>query len=451
MLIKILVACLFMALGAMSLLKYPGTVDIQWLGRHLTVDIITLLVAGVTTFLIFISLYKSFIFLSNMPKKYRDQCHNNQMDKTEKLYAEALTAFAAEDFKEVLSLGEKAMSYQKTPFAIFAAAVATQAAASLGMSEKVQLLSRDLMRHSSTKFLGLRYLIIDAQKNHRWDQAFDLLQEAYRLYPQSSWIMRNLLDYELRRNLLEKSNSLVDQLTLTQEMTTDESQRYKAIIFWKKAQNYLKNKDFDEYYNTVHKALEQAPDLYPATFSLAIYYKDSDRFVKALKILKKGYATLPLMAYLDVLESVQTGEPLIYFQQIQSVVDSHPHLDISFLILAHFALKAKLWGEAKNYLEQAKNRGGVCQEYYKILKDLEMSEQNVENGPLYLDLYTQLITNTAPRQSWVCSACHQSQTDWLDKCPICHRLDQMRLVSRTHLAPQKTLLPPSSYFDFFNK
>lgn len=365
-------------LGAFGINLFPGKVHVNWLGYDINMDVsifITIVLGFVSILLITLSLSK---WLLHLPQKFWDYRQKKKAEKADRTSFESLSAFAAGELEEAEDLSTLSLKLNANkPLALI---VAAQTAYNRFMdgsedAHKSYMLFSQLAENDQTKFLGMRGLILIAQQQKNNSQLLSLLEQTYLLRPNSPWVMQQLLDYDLRNNRLEKAESMLDQMLITQAIPADKANRLKAHISWQQAQQSLEEKDFDEFYEAVNKAINLRPDLMEATFALARYYAESDRESKALKVLRQGYSASPSLkfepVFLDILKAYTPIDALrIVIKSTESQV-LHPQ---TFLLRASFALKAHLWGEARQYLDKFKEHCTINRPYCLLMQELEMGQ-----------------------------------------------------------------------------
>lgn len=419
------------------LTRFPGQLTFHWFGYQVDIGVdvfFILLIGGIGLLVTGISFWK---WAWSLPLRMMERLRRQRLAKAEKLWFDSLLAFAAGELEESQTLSEK--SDQLNDQFPMATILAAQAAYAQGHDQKAYTLFLKLSQDDRTQFFGLRGLIMLAQKHGQHQKAYELLQKAYEVRPTSPWVMKNLLQWDLRYGVLGESATLVERLMASDDLNRTEGVRLQAIIAWKKAMKAQKEQDYDRYYEAIYEALGLAPDLSPAVFSLATYYNESKRAQQAIKVLVKGYKALPLPRYVDFCARIFQGTALQVYQQVEALVSSHPTHPVSLLILGTFAARAHLWGKAHHHLAEYRQQSPQSQWYCQVMALLETEEHPLqpERAQQWIDL--SLIYPKEP--VWQCRHCNAVQDDWDVFCPTCGELDTFQRHSEM---PPKNLPQPSA-------
>lgn len=414
------------------LTRFPGQLTFHWFGYQVDMGVdvfLMLLIGGIGLLAIGIALWK---WSWSLPLRMMERLRRQRLAKAEKLWLDSLLAFAAGELEESQALSEKSDRLNdQFPMATILGA---QAAYAQGYDQKAYTLFLKLSQDGRTQFFGLRGLVMLAQKHGQHQKAYELLQKAYEVRPTSPWVMKNLLQWDLRHSVLGESAILVERLMASDDLNRAEGIRLQAIIAWKKAIKAQKEQDYDRYYEAIHEALGLAPDLSPAVFSLAAYYDESKRTHQAIKVLTKGYKALPLPRYVDFCARIFQGTSLQIYQQVEALVSSHPTHPVSLLILGTFAARAHLWGKARQHLTEYRQQSAQSQWYCQVMALLETEEFPLqpERAEQWIDL--SLIYPKEP--VWQCRHCDAAHDDWDVFCLTCGELDTLSPYAER---PSKTL------------
>ena len=116
------------------------------------------------------------------------------------------------------------------------------------------------------------------------------------------------------------------------------------------------------------------------------------------------------------------SEPLAHYRAVEKLVEGAPNHPESLYILARAAKEAKLWGQARHYLNLLK---GILftQRVCRLMVEIEETE-NPRQGNQAHEWKERAITAPAD-PTWVCTNCHISLSNWQPICPSCDGFDQI--------------------------
>lgn len=398
----------------------PGESQIH-LGQYvieLPTGVLLALVLSVISLAILI--WRSLNWLQNLPQRW--QRYWMQQKKRE-INADMLVSFVA------IASGEVEIAYDlarkvaaKQPSHAFADIIQAQAAFQKKDFVEAEKLFRQLAQDPEKCFLGYRGLLLLQQQGKIPDKRADLLVHALKARPSSPWILQQLLHLNIRHRAFDKAELVIEQLRITGALSKVTSRRQRGIVFFLKAEELLKEKKLDAFYEVIHRALKMAPDLTAATLKLADYYQTSQRPHRAWKVLRSGYTTAPHEAYLEVLNRVFPDlSRLEQYQKATELTQSHPHHPATLTILATQALKAKLWGQARLHLSFLKQKQKT-QAYFRLMAELEMGTTGSHTAT---EAYLEQASYAHADPSWICHHCHTSHPDWHAFCQACDHFDTL--------------------------
>jgi HemY protein len=137
---------------------------------------------------------------------------------------------------------------------------------------------------------------------------------------------------------------------------------------------------------------------------------------KAAAAIEKswGYSPHPdlLEPYLEACDAPNASARLVAVQRLAKI---NPHHSDSNLAIASMALDAKIWGEARKFLE-ATLKQKPSAKVYRLMADLaELSDGNSEESRGWL----RQATEANPDPAWVCNPCGHVHMEWAETCGKC--------------------------------
>lgn len=400
----------------------PGQGDAQLRFVDHVVDVKTgaLAAGGVAAVIIAFYIFNFFSWIKKLPVKLRQQLQERRLRRARECLLESYTAMSSGELDTAIDLAIKSKRLGQTG-GLYDAFEA-QALFMAGDLDRAEIKFDKLRQNKHTKFLGLRGLITLRKKQNRPDETRLLLIEALKDRPNSVWVLKELLDHNLKYLEFDKANTVVEQLRITGHLNKAQSNRYQALVAWLRAQQFQRLGESEAFENQAFQSLKLDPQLMKATLELAQHYTKQDQSTKAIKTLERGYENFPHLDYLPVLKTVfATESTLDQYRLVEDLLARQPDHRVTHLILASFAIEAKLWGQARLHLNILKEK--PTQLVYTLLADLERAEH--PGNSQVASEYLKLAVEAANEGDWVCHNCHTTQLSWNVFCPSCQAFDQV--------------------------
>ena len=113
-------------------------------------------------------------------------------------------------------------------------------------------------------------------------------------------------------------------------------------------------------------------------------------------------------------------EPVDRYRAAHKIISQNLDAETA-LILARYALEAKLWGEARKHIELTlRKRSSVAAcEMMAAIEDEGQSVSDAARG------WQEKMLTAAADKAWVCSNCHANSDSWSPTCQSCGEFDQI--------------------------
>ncbi|WP_010299869.1 heme biosynthesis protein HemY [Candidatus Odyssella thessalonicensis] len=400
----------------------PGQGETQLRFIDYVVDIKTgALAAGAVAVLILaFYAFKFFSWVKRIPCDLKRQLQQRRQQRAKEYLLESYTAMAAGEIDLAIDMVAKSKNLDNS--SLFQDIFEAQALFMAGELDKAENKFSKLSNGSATRFLGLRGLVMLRKKQNRFQDIRLLLIEALKDRPNSVWVLRELLDYNLKQLEFDKATTVVDQLRINGHIDKHQANRYHALVTWLQAQQEQRKGDQSKFESYAQQTLKLEPKLTTVTLELAQYYLAHNHLAKAIKTLERGYEHLPHIDYLPVFRAVFASESALdQYRHVEEILSKAANHRISHLILAHLAIAAKLWGQARLHITILKEK--LTKEVYSLLADLEMAEH--PHNEVKIKEYLQLAVQATNEGEWMCQNCHTHQNSWSIFCPSCQAFDQI--------------------------
>ncbi|MBT5047148.1 MAG: heme biosynthesis protein HemY [Rhodospirillaceae bacterium] len=432
--------------GSLWLAEYPG--DVQLSAGSLQIDVplpifaLCLLLFAVIAAL----LYRMWRGLRGAPRGTRAYFTRRNREKGYRALTQGMVAVAAGDAGEASRQARKADSLLKEP--PLTMLLSAQAAQLDGDDEAAKRYFTAMLEREETAFLGLRGLLMQAQRDGHHGEALTLAHRARALRPKTPWVLTTLLELQIEGHHWREALNTLDEAVRRKAIDADKAGHDKAVLLLACSQVADDAKDADEALSFARKAHAQKPDFLPATLRFAALSAASGKKRQATKIIEEGWAKTPHGALATLYGALDdSADPLKRVKRLEKLAALNADHPESHMALAEALMAAKIWGAARAHLEKA---GGetpparVC----KLMAQLEEGEHgNMDSARSWL----LRATLSAPDPTWICGGCGAASRDWTPTCARCDALGtlQWRIPERALIledysqAPASFLPPPT--------
>lgn len=437
----ILAAVLF--IGGYLLITNPGSIQIDWLGYKIQVNVLLAAVALVALLIVVAWGYHGWRLLLNAPRSIRENLAKQKREKGYKALTLGMVALAAGDPDEAKRQSKRADNLLNDP--PITMLLAAQAAQLNGDEKAARRYFTEMLRTEETKFLGLRGLIQQARATGDQHEALELIREAREMRPDSNWVLDAAFDLETQAGNLIEAETVVRQQKALAFIPKDQSEHRQAVILTDQAMTDLANEEGTAAAKKAARAFRLDPELFAARIVLAKAHllNGSDR--KALTVLEDAWAAEPhgdmVLLYLKAAGAGDDHEARQ--KALTRLASRNIGAALSHLLLAEVAIDQEDWTGARAELEKAE----AIQPSERMYRLMAAVEQAQENDP---DRVRELLTKAIDAQKdggWTCTRCGHEPEGWQAICDSCRGFDSVRWADDLHhaegLTPQLQLADQS--------
>lgn len=406
--------------GALWLADHPGEVVLSggdWqIGVPLPLFAFgVLIVAGIAALL-----YRFWRSVRRAPAATRDYLHRRQREKGYRALTQGMVAVAAGDAQEASRQARRADNLLGEP--PLTMLLSAQAAQLNGDDAAAKRYFTAMLEREETAFLGLRGLLIQAQRNGQSAEALALARRAHTLQPKTAWVLTTLLDLQVAEHLWREALDTLDQAAKQKAIDADRVKRLRATLMLGCSQDAEDAGDHDGALAHARKAHTQHPDYLPASIRSAALSAAAGKRRAALKIIEETWAKTPHPAlaalYGQLDKSSDPVKAVKWFEKLLAVNPDHAE---SHIALSQAMLRAEIWGAARTHLTTA---GG--EEPSARICRLMASLDEKEHGDMTAARRWLLRATFAdPDPAWICSGCGAVADSWVPTCPRCHALGSL--------------------------
>ena len=295
--------------------------------------------------------------------------------------------------------------------------LAAQAAQLRGDEAAAKRYFTAMLNRPDTAFLGVRGLLMQAERAGDTAEAKRLIARAYTMRPNTPWVLRSMLDDEARAGDWRAAQATLDRAARARALKDDEAREKRAAIVLARADAAHAAGDAAAALSFARAAMRLAPDWLPALVRRVALLAAAGRRRSAARIAERAWRRTPHPALAGIYaETGRAGEDgVAKLRRIERLAEANPSHPESAIAVAEAALDAKLWGIARATLARAAE-GAPPARVCRLMARLEAEENRdgaAERGWLVR------AAQAAPDPAWLCSACAHAAADWHALCPNC--------------------------------
>lgn len=410
----------FLVAVAVWFAERPGSVTLNWQGWRIDTSAAILALFIAVLAVVTAMVYRLWLALRRAPKAMVTARRGGRRQRGYRALTQGMVAVAAGDAAEAMRQAQRAdLLLGDPPLTMLLSAQAAQLSGDEAAARRYFTFMLD---RPETAFLGVRGLLMQAERAGDRGAALALARRARELRPKTPWVLTTLFELQLREGQWREALATLDEAIKRGVMDQESGRRRRAVVMLgcgAEAQGAGRPKVALDY---VRKAHGLAPDLVPATVRLVTALMGDGKRRAATRILHNAWAREPhpdlARLYAELAPDEDPVKSLRRFERLLSFNPLHTESQIAF---AEAALAAKLWGKARTHLERAMDAGltgRVC----RLMAELE----ETENGDLAAGRQWLLRAASAdPDPVWQCHGCGHVAAEWGSLCTKCETIDSL--------------------------
>ncbi|MCZ4281078.1 heme biosynthesis protein HemY [Kiloniella laminariae] len=400
----------------------PGTVEIDWIGYRLETSVGILFLGVVFIAMLAAYLYRLWRGLIKAPALFGQARQDNRKKRGYKALTQGMVAVAAGDAQTATLMARKAEALlaDEPPLTMLLSA---QSAQLQGDEEAATNYFTAMLESGETRFLGLRGLLIQAQRRGDLPLALELAKQAHAISPKTPWVLESLFELSEASGDFAIADQALKDGAKTKNLSSAEATRKRAVIKLEQALISRDDGRHDEALVLAREAYKLAPDLVPAVSLLAEMNARAGKVRAAAKTLNKAWKNQPHRELARAYMSLWPSEtPVERVKRLGQMVASNPDHYESHIALAEANLRAKLWGEARRHLKLAEEDKGASRLVCRLMGQLEQEEHgNSKAAAAWFEkAETALVAH-----NWICDSCGAIADQWQAHCGDCGRFDSL--------------------------
>ncbi|NKB19983.1 MAG: tetratricopeptide repeat protein [Alphaproteobacteria bacterium] len=403
--------------GAVWLAEHPGSVSFAWGDVRGEIEMPAVF-GGLVLFAIVIALlYRVWWSARRVPKAISNSRQRGRHERGYKALTQGMVAVAAGDPNEARRQAQKAdLLLGDPPLTMLLSA---QAAQLNGDEAAASRYFNAMLKRPETAFLGLRGLLMQAERDGDNQAALEYADRAKTLQPKTPWVLTKLFDLQVRQGQWQAALKTLDQAIKSDAVEAADGQGLRAAILLgcsfeaETAGNKTAALSFAE------KAHKQHPRHLPAIVRRASLMHETGKERGLPKLIKEAWvhSPHPMLASLYV-GGDDTPDALTRVKKFEELREVNPDDPESRIALVQALIDAKIWGAAHTHLkaldvgEHDNPPSRVC----RLMAELEEGENQNSDAVRY---WLVRAASAAPDPAWICSDCGAATASWTPRCSRC--------------------------------
>ena len=241
---------------------------------------------------------------------------------------QGMVALAAGDANEAKRQAKRAEALLDAP--PLTMLLAAQAAQLQGEEEAATAYFKDMLKSEETAFLGLRGLLIQAQKSGNNDEALRLVERAHRLKPKTIWVLNTMYDLHTSGHKWAEAARALDGLVKIGVVERKVANRRKAAMELIQIAEAKARGDGHARLAGSKLAHKLSRDWVPTSIGLAETLVDLNKTRQARRFIEKSWVKTPHPRLLEIYRRcLFEDNPIEHLNRIERLVaknSSHPEI-----------------------------------------------------------------------------------------------------------------------------
>lgn len=322
----------------------PGEVSLQWLDYRIETSAAVLIVALLVLVAVLIVLYRLLATVFGAPGGFMRARRRGRERRGYEALSRGLVAIAAGDPSAAGRQARRAASLlDNRPLTMLLSA---QAAQLQGDDQAAGRFFTAMREQPGTAFLALRGLLTQAMKREAWDEALDLAQQAYRLNPDSAWVVETLYALQKRQGRWAEAEGTLERSVKLKLLPAADAARERAQLLIHQSEA-----GGPSALDQAARAFKADPGFAPAALRYARLLIADDRHSRAASAIERAWEQTPSAELAEAYwQARRCDDATNKVQAAQKLAARNPGHIESALAVAAAALEARLWGEARKAL-----------------------------------------------------------------------------------------------------
>ena len=418
--VAFVVAVIVVAAAATWISEPPGRVEMAW-GDYMvetSPGILAAAVAVAAAVVLVIAAVVRFVWIG--PRRLALARRRRRERLGYRALTQGLVAAAAGDPKRARRFARRAdLLLDEPPLTLLLSA---QAAQLEGDDRAARRYFEAMLDQPATAFLGLRGLLVQAERTGDTAAALELAERAFELRPETPWVLTALLELQTRAGRWSDALHTVKQARRHGAVSEDVGRRRQAGLLFERARALREQGAVREALRVAEEARAADAAFLPAAVLGAGLAKEAGRESSASRAVAEAWGHCPHPAlgrlFVALNADCSAADRLKRAEKLVAGNSDHPE---SHMLLAGQALEAKQWGTARRYLERAAAERPSAA-VYRLLARVEEAEHG--DGEAVRQRLRQ-ASEAPPDPAWLCTRCASASQAWSIVCDRCGAFDSI--------------------------
>ncbi len=332
------------ALAAGWITQTPGSVSLQWLGYRIETSVAVLIVALLVLVAVLLLIYRLLATVFGAPGGWTRARRRGRERRGYEALSRGMVAVAAGDPTAAGRQARRAAALlNHRPLTMLLSA---QAAQLQGDDQAANRFFTAMREQPDTAFLALRGLLTQAMKREDWDEALTLAQQAYRLNPNSGWVVETLYALQKRKERWAEAEGTLERSLKLKLLSAEDAARERAQLLIRQTEG-----SGPAAMDQAARAFKADPGFAPAALRYAQLLIADGRHGRAASVIERAWEKAPAAELAEAYwQARRCNDALKKAEAAQKLAARNPGHIESTLVVAAAALEALLWGEARKVL-----------------------------------------------------------------------------------------------------
>ena len=400
--------------GAVWLAERPGSITAEWHGWRLDTNVGVMLIVLIVLILLSVGSWLLYRWIVGAPGALFDTWGESRRRRGYQALTQGLAAVAAGDGAEAQKNARKAEALLAEP--PLTLLLSAQAAQLTGDRDGAKRAFNAMLEDEQMAFLGLRGLIAQSLRDGDQAQALAYAERAFKLRPQTPWVVHSLFDMQAQIGRWREAQDTLDAGLRRKVVTADKGRTLKALLLVERSRAAERDGSDGDALALAREAFGLAPERIAVSSRLAELQIKTGDGRRAMRTLERGWtlAPHPDLAAL-YLKASGENDALKRVGIVRKLAAQKPDDLESNLALAHAALEAGLWGEARRYLDAA----GGTNPPVRVCRLMAEVEERAQSDQAKVHEWLARAATAPADKAWRCSACGAQHEGWHSVCESC--------------------------------
>ena len=408
----------------------PGSVVIQWREMIVETEVGILVLAAAAVALLFTIFYNTLRYLMRAPGRWRRSWRLRRRERGYRALTLGMVAVAAGDADEARRQARRAdVLLDEPPLTMLLAA---QTAQLDGDDTAARRYFEQMLDRPETAFLGLRGLLVQAQRAGDTTRALEIAERASRLRPGTPWVLDALFDLQARTAKWGDAERTLESMLRHKLLTREDANHRRAVLRTERSRAAEARGDGERALQLAREAHRLDPMLAPAAAEVDRLQAAAGNPRRAEKAILEGWASNPHPSLAkDFAALYRDQSPADRYRRFERLARANPDHRETHYALAEAAIEANLWSEAREHLKRA-SESGLTARVCRLMAEVETSERGDADAAR---TWLERAAEAEPDPTWVCGNCGNTTGEWSATCPACSAFDTLAWRAPSRTAP----------------